>query len=110
MCPTETVLFLIVSACERVSGSLIWNEWTLLFSVPTPRHHQPTHPISLEQVLTLPDEIMYSERQKNDFSLVCWVHLIEIKSALSTYGKEQEAIFICNVMLIQENLSVSEFR
>lgn len=28
-----------------------------------------------------------------------------MENVLSTYGKEQEAIFICNVMLTQENLS-----
>lgn len=60
--------------------------------------------------MTLPGEAVYSEHRNMGFFLVRWVHVIEIENGLGTYGKEQKAIFICNVMLIQENLSVSEFR
>lgn len=59
-----------------------------------------------------PGEIMYvlCERLNMIFFLVCWVRVIEIEHGLGTCGKEQKAVFVGHVMLIQENFSVSQFR
>lgn len=103
--------FILDSSSLWKSKWLTHLKWinTAVFSPhsPSPPAHTP-HKSRTGSDSTWWDNVLWTP--KNNFSLVCWVHLIEIKSVLSTYGKEQEAIFIRNVMLIQENLSMSEFR